>query len=59
MHEGRKSLYRQGKYDFGPYQLPTEEGMRHFHEFLVRELSNSVVFTQSSLFNNTQNILKH
>jgi choline monooxygenase len=59
MHEGRKALYRQGKEDFGPYQLPTEEGMKHFHEFLTRELAASVLFTQPSLLSSHHNMLKH
>jgi phenylpropionate dioxygenase-like ring-hydroxylating dioxygenase large terminal subunit len=39
MTEGRRALYRQGLNDVGPYQSPMEDGMRHFHEFLQRELA--------------------
>jgi len=31
-------LLRQGINEVGPYQSPTEDGMRHFHEFLHREI---------------------
>ena len=31
MHEGRRSLYRQGNEETGPYQSPSEDGMQHFH----------------------------
>lgn len=37
MHEGRRTLYNAGNESYGPYQLPTEEGLMHFHKFLVRE----------------------
>ncbi|MCC7081105.1 MAG: aromatic ring-hydroxylating dioxygenase subunit alpha [Burkholderiales bacterium] len=39
MTEGRRALFVQGLSDAGPYQSPMEDGMRHFHEFLRRELS--------------------
>ncbi|RPI45303.1 MAG: aromatic ring-hydroxylating dioxygenase subunit alpha, partial [Betaproteobacteria bacterium] len=38
MTEGRRALHRQGFSEVGPYQSPTEDGMRHFHEFLHRHL---------------------
>ena len=38
MTAGRKALYQRGQTDAGPYQMPLEDGMRHFHEFLRREL---------------------
>jgi len=38
MTEGRRALLRQGLDEVGPYQSPTEDGMRHFHEFLHRQL---------------------
>jgi phenylpropionate dioxygenase-like ring-hydroxylating dioxygenase large terminal subunit len=34
MTDGRRALYRQGLNETGPYQVPLEDGMRHFHEFL-------------------------
>ncbi|MCB6182138.1 aromatic ring-hydroxylating dioxygenase subunit alpha [Leeia sp. TBRC 13508] len=34
MHEGRKALYLRGDNEVGPYQSPTEDGMRHFHEWM-------------------------
>lgn len=38
MTEGRRALLAQGLNEVGPYQSPMEDGMRHFHEFLHREL---------------------
>jgi len=38
MTEGRRALYNQGLNEVGPYQSPMEDGMRHFHEFLHRQL---------------------
>jgi choline monooxygenase len=38
MTEGRRALYQQGVDEFGPYQTPLEDGMRHFHEFLRHQL---------------------
>jgi choline monooxygenase len=40
MDAGRNALYRLGRSDEGPYQTPMEDGMRHFHEFLRRELGS-------------------
>jgi choline monooxygenase len=40
MQQGRKALYRAGKNETGPYQLPLEEGMQHFHRFLRDKLSD-------------------
>ncbi len=39
MDAGRQRLYERGEDDAGPYQTPMEDGMRHFHEYLHRELS--------------------
>ena len=39
MTEGRHALYLQGINESGPYQSPMEDGMRHFHEFLRRQLA--------------------
>jgi choline monooxygenase len=38
MTEGRRALVQQGLDEAGPYQTPLEDGMRHFHEFVRREL---------------------
>jgi phenylpropionate dioxygenase-like ring-hydroxylating dioxygenase large terminal subunit len=38
MTAGRRALHQQGLTDSGPYQSPLEDGMRHFHEFLRREI---------------------
>lgn len=38
MTEGRRALYQQGINEFGPYQIPMEAGMEHFHRFLQREI---------------------
>jgi choline monooxygenase len=42
MTAGRLALYEQGVTDAGPYQSPLEDGMRHFHEFLRREIGPHV-----------------
>jgi len=42
MTEGRRALLLQGRNEAGPYQSPMEDGMRHFHEFLHRELDQHV-----------------
>lgn len=39
MTEGRRALMAQGRNEVGPYQSPLEDGMRHFHEFVQRELA--------------------
>ena len=36
MDRGRRALWQQGRDEVGPYQSPTEDGMRHFHEFYRR-----------------------
>lgn len=36
IERGRRALLHQGFSDAGPYQMPLEQGMRHFHEFLRR-----------------------
>ena len=38
MDAGRRALLEQGRSEVGPYQSPMEDGMRHFHEFLRREM---------------------
>lgn len=38
MNEGRKMLHANGDDDFGPYQLPMELGMKHFHEYYLRTM---------------------
>jgi choline monooxygenase len=40
MDAGRHALMEQGRNETGPYQSPMEDGMRHFHEFLRRELGD-------------------
>ncbi|MDY0073639.1 MAG: aromatic ring-hydroxylating dioxygenase subunit alpha [Thauera sp.] len=36
MDRGRLALLKAGRNEFGPYQSPYEDGMRHFHEFYRR-----------------------
>lgn len=38
MTAGRRALFEQGLNETGPYQIPMEEGMKHFHQFLQREI---------------------
>ncbi|WP_028536047.1 aromatic ring-hydroxylating oxygenase subunit alpha [Paludibacterium yongneupense] len=38
MHQGRKALWQAGRSETGPYQSPTEDGMRHFHDYYRREM---------------------
>jgi phenylpropionate dioxygenase-like ring-hydroxylating dioxygenase large terminal subunit len=38
MTAGRRALLQQGIDESGPYQSPLEDGMRHFHQFVRREL---------------------
>ena len=38
MTAGRRALLQQGVSESGPYQTPLEDGMRHFHQFVRREL---------------------
>ncbi|MDT8364165.1 MAG: aromatic ring-hydroxylating dioxygenase subunit alpha [Nitrosomonas sp.] len=38
MTAGRRALYQQGITEAGPYQIPMEAGMAHFHQFLRREI---------------------
>jgi choline monooxygenase len=40
MTAGRRALLQQGINESGPYQTPLEDGMRHFHEFIRRELKS-------------------
>ena len=39
MTAGRRALYESGRSEAGPYQSPLEDGMRHFHEFIRREIA--------------------
>lgn len=36
MDRGRHALLRQGRCEVGPYQLPMEDGLQHFHAFYRR-----------------------
>jgi phenylpropionate dioxygenase-like ring-hydroxylating dioxygenase large terminal subunit len=38
MDAGRKALLARGEDEFGPYQSPMEDGMRHFHAWYRREM---------------------
>ena len=38
MDAGRGALLEQGSNETGPYQSPMEDGMKHFHQFLRREM---------------------
>jgi choline monooxygenase len=38
MTQGRFALYNMGKNQVGPYQIPMEQGMQHFHGFLRQEI---------------------
>jgi choline monooxygenase len=38
MDGGRLALLERGDDEFGPYQSPMEDGMRHFHEWYQREM---------------------
>lgn len=40
MTAGRRALYQQGINEVGPYQMPMEAGMAHFHNFLRREIGH-------------------
>ncbi|WP_288841638.1 aromatic ring-hydroxylating dioxygenase subunit alpha [uncultured Deefgea sp.] len=42
MEAGRQALHAQGRNEVGPYQSPMEDGMRHFHQFLRRELAGYI-----------------
>lgn len=39
---GRRALYQQAINEFGPYQMPMEAGMAHFHNFLQREIGSNL-----------------
>ena len=41
MDAGRKALLLRGDNEFGPYQSPMEDGMRHFHVWYRREMGAS------------------
>jgi phenylpropionate dioxygenase-like ring-hydroxylating dioxygenase large terminal subunit len=38
MDRGRRALYARGADDAGPYQVPLELGMAHFHDFVRRRV---------------------
>ncbi len=40
MTMGRRALYKQHINECGPYQMPMEAGMLHFHNFLQREIGS-------------------
>jgi hypothetical protein len=42
MTQGRRLLWQEGREEHGPYQSPMEDGMRHFHEFVRRELGEGL-----------------
>lgn len=42
MTAGRRALYEQNLNETGPYQIPMETGMEHFHQFLQREIGPHV-----------------
>ena len=42
MTAGRRALLQQELDESGPYQSPLEDGMRHFHEFVRREIEPHV-----------------
>jgi choline monooxygenase len=48
MDGGRQLLYERGEDDAGPYQSPMEDGMRHFHEYVRREMGLPAGFTSST-----------
>jgi phenylpropionate dioxygenase-like ring-hydroxylating dioxygenase large terminal subunit len=39
MDRGRYALWKDGCNEVGPYQSPTEDGMRHFHQFYRRAIA--------------------
>ncbi|HMO47156.1 MAG TPA: aromatic ring-hydroxylating dioxygenase subunit alpha [Rubrivivax sp.] len=39
MDAGRQALMARGDDEFGPYQSPMEDGMRHFHQWYRREMA--------------------
>ena len=38
MDRGRRALAARGGDDAGPYQMPLETGMAHFHDFVRRQV---------------------
>ncbi len=42
MDRGRRALYARGDDDAGPYQVPMETGMAHFHDYLHRYLDAEI-----------------
>lgn len=41
MDAGRRALMQRGVSEFGPYQSPMEDGMRHFHNWYRRTIGDS------------------
>jgi len=41
MDAGRRALMARGDDEYGPYQSPMEDGMRHFHEWYRREMASA------------------
>jgi choline monooxygenase len=39
MHDGRRKLVAEGREEHGPYQSPMEDGLKHFHQWVRREIS--------------------
>ncbi len=42
MTEGRHALFQQSINETGPYQIPMEAGMAHFHQFLRRNIESDL-----------------
>ncbi len=38
MDQGRKALLERGEDAYGPYQIPMEKGMQHFHQWYRRRI---------------------
>jgi choline monooxygenase len=39
MHDGRRCLVAEGREEHGPYQSPLEDGLKHFHQWVRREIA--------------------
>jgi choline monooxygenase len=40
MDAGRRALHQRGENEFGPYQSPMEDGMKHFHHWYREKMGN-------------------
>jgi len=49
MDHGRYALFKQGRNEVGPYQLPMEEGLQHFHMF-YRKLMEPYIAANTDKF---------